>query len=75
MGDHPAQDKVVEVSFADVRKVATPQGSWKVNWLMLDAQENRWSRSPDLNRRPVDYESTALPTELLRPLLELNNPL
>jgi hypothetical protein len=27
----------------------------------------RWSRDPDLNRRPVDYESTALPTELPRP--------
>ena len=29
-----------------------------------------WSRSPDLNRRPVDYESTALPTELLRPIAD-----
>ena len=26
-----------------------------------------WSRGPDLNRGPVDYESTALPTELPRP--------
>src|SRR5712672_1267767 len=25
-----------------------------------------WSRGPDLNRGPVDYESTALPTELPR---------
>ncbi len=28
---------------------------------------NHWSRRPDLNRGPVDYESTALPTELRRP--------
>jgi Phage integrase family len=27
---------------------------------------NDWSRRSDLNRRPVDYESTALPTELRR---------
>ena len=27
---------------------------------------NDWSRRPDLNRGPVDYESTALPTELRR---------
>ena len=27
---------------------------------------NDWSRSPDLNRGPTDYESVALPTELLR---------
>jgi hypothetical protein len=27
----------------------------------------RWSRRPDLNRRPADYESAALPTELRRP--------
>ena len=26
-----------------------------------------WSRRPDLNRRPADYESAALPTELRRP--------
>src|SRR5579872_325520 len=25
-----------------------------------------WSREPDLNRRPADYESAALPTELSR---------
>ncbi len=30
-----------------------------------------WSRRPDLNRRPVDYESTALPTELRRPFTKL----
>src|SRR5258706_6390607 len=28
--------------------------------------ERGWSRGPDLNRGPVDYESTALPTELPR---------
>src|ERR1700687_1442414 len=33
---------------------------------MLNGLENRWSRGPDLNRGPVDYESTALPTELPR---------
>ncbi len=27
-----------------------------------------WSRRPDSNRRPADYESAALPTELRRPL-------
>ena len=29
-------------------------------------QKGCWSRGPDLNRGPVDYESTALPTELPR---------
>src|SRR5258707_599839 len=33
---------------------------------MLNGLEKRWSRGPDLNRGPVDYESTALPTELPR---------
>src|ERR1700730_10053737 len=28
--------------------------------------QDGWSRGPDLNRGPVDYESTALPTELPR---------
>ncbi len=27
----------------------------------------KWSRRPELNRRPTDYESVALPTELRRP--------
>jgi hypothetical protein len=31
-------------------------------------RKNRWSRDPDLNRRPADYESAALPTELPRPI-------
>ncbi len=29
-------------------------------------KSKRWSRWPDLNRRPIDYESIALPTELHR---------
>jgi integrase len=29
--------------------------------------ESRWSRRSDSNRRPADYESAALPTELRRP--------
>src|ERR1700676_405510 len=33
---------------------------------MFNRLEKRWSRGPDLNRGPVDYESTALPTELPR---------
>src|ERR1700719_4995942 len=33
---------------------------------MLKELQERWSRGPDLNRGPVDYESTALPTELPR---------
>src|SRR5487761_26730 len=28
--------------------------------------QERWSRGADLNRRPADYESAALPTELPR---------
>ena len=32
----------------------------------LKAQKTKWSRLPDLNRRPTDYESVALPTELSR---------
>jgi hypothetical protein len=28
---------------------------------------NFWSRLPELNRRPSNYESDALPTELSRP--------
>src|SRR5882762_821850 len=31
-----------------------------------DNCRKNWSRGPDLNRGPVDYESTALPTELPR---------
>src|SRR5262245_55446935 len=30
------------------------------------AIKSLWSRLPDLNRRPTDYESVALPTELSR---------
>src|SRR5262245_8248727 len=30
------------------------------------ALKSLWSRLPDLNRRPTDYESVALPTELSR---------
>src|SRR5215470_10300424 len=30
------------------------------------ARKSTWSRLPDLNRRPTDYESVALPTELSR---------
>jgi hypothetical protein len=33
----------------------------------VEGEMRRWSRGPDLNRGPVDYESTALPTELPRP--------
>ena len=29
-----------------------------------------WSRRADLNRRPTDYESVALPTELRRLLID-----
>ncbi len=32
----------------------------------ISAKEE-WSQKPDLNRRPVLYESTALPTELFWP--------
>ena len=32
------------------------------------ARFQSWSRWPDLNRRPADYESAALPTELQRPI-------
>src|SRR5258708_31767840 len=32
----------------------------------LDNCRKSWSRGPGLNRGPVDYESTALPTELPR---------
>ncbi len=31
-----------------------------------------WSRWSDLNRRPIDYESIALPTELHRPITSAN---
>src|ERR1035437_1503218 len=30
-----------------------------------------WSRKSDSNRRPADYESAALPTELLRPAQQI----
>src|SRR5258706_9432540 len=33
---------------------------------LSNVSERVWSRGPDLNRGPVDYESTALPTELPR---------
>src|SRR5580692_263556 len=37
-----------------------------------EADGNIWSRGPDLNRGPADYESAALPTELPRRLLDSN---
>src|SRR5580692_642137 len=37
-----------------------------------EADGNIWSRGPDLNRGPADYESAALPTELPRRLLDCN---
>src|SRR5581483_11506041 len=37
-------------------------------WLGSNPGKTRnWSRGPDLNRGPADYESAALPTELPRP--------
>jgi hypothetical protein len=36
------------------------------------AFKNIWSRGPDLNRGPADYESAALPTELPRRLFDCN---
>lgn len=33
----------------------------------------RWSRLPELNRRPTDYESVALPTELSRLILRCDS--
>ena len=36
-------------------------------WEAIANRLNVWSRKSDLNRRPADYESAALPTELLRP--------
>src|SRR2546425_6032234 len=34
---------------------------------------DRWSRRRDLNPRPTDYKSVALPTELRRPGLQLRH--
>jgi hypothetical protein len=34
--------------------------------MLYDLAENLWSRLPELNRRPSNYESDALPTELSR---------
>src|SRR5271155_2581640 len=36
------------------------------------SRRDGWSRGPDLNRGPADYESAALPTELPRRLLDCN---
>lgn len=36
-----------------------------------ESNSKSWSRGADLNRRPADYESAALPTELPR-LRDLN---
>jgi hypothetical protein len=38
-----------------------------VNQLTEWKTRMKWSRGPDLNRGPADYESAALPTELPRP--------
>src|SRR5256885_4463754 len=43
-----------------VGKNRWPRKSPKSKW-------ERWSRQPDLNRRPTVYETVALPTELCRP--------
>ena len=34
--------------------------------MLYDLADNLWSRLPELNRRPSNYESDALPTELSR---------
>ncbi len=34
--------------------------------MLYDRVEDLWSRLPELNRRPSNYESDALPTELSR---------
>jgi hypothetical protein len=62
-----AVNKVADVLFPNVPKFEEGTENGEVNWLMLKQLQERWSRGPDLNRGPVDYESTALPTELPRP--------
>jgi hypothetical protein len=57
-------DEVAEVLFADVRKTAAPQEGWKDDYLMLNDLEKLWSRGPDLNRGPVDYEMDAFALSL-----------
>jgi hypothetical protein len=39
---------------------------WEAGLMLYDLAENLWSRLPELNRRPSNYESDALPTELSR---------
>ena len=45
------------------RKVLLPKRSWKYPQ-SNDYKEVKWSHPPGSNRRPADYESAALPTEL-----------
>ena len=52
-------------------KRRTNQGGLMAQWGFDSVREackykKRWSRKSDSNRRPADYESAALPTELLR---------
>ncbi len=48
---------------------ASPEPGFRVPQPGISVDVRReWSRRPELNRRPTDYESVALPTELRRPV-------
>jgi hypothetical protein len=49
-----AVDKVAAMLFADVHKISAAAENGKVNELESKDMKERWSRDPDLNRRPVD---------------------
>jgi hypothetical protein len=51
--------------------VVHPGGDWE--WRILRTVMKDWSHPPESNRRPTDYESVALPTELGWLIREINN--
>src|SRR5664280_1878932 len=55
-----AEEQRRNAGFGAPGRAATPIAALQVK------STNDWSRSPDLNWGPTDYESVALPTELLR---------
>src|SRR5262245_40593119 len=64
------QRRARSVNFANMlegptqhRDPSAPQNPSATRALLL---RKNWSRRSDLNRRPADYESAALPTELRR---------
>ena len=61
---HAAERNALLWSFAVIR---ISSGARFAGVLRRDMKQKKWSQLPESNRRPGDYKSTALPTELSWP--------